>query len=154
MKNKITKPQQIKNYEKLLHKGCTYAAIYEKTSSKFPRNDSLAKKYDDLSFYAFEKAIDYSREIVENDSLLGLWFDRCVFTEADCDVSTIPRIRGGRSFYCRDHNRYDPYDLNEAYIKKYYSEIADSNLESFFECDLVIPKIQNCKKLNFDGFVF
>ena len=154
MRNKIVKPKQIKNYEKLLQKGCFYAALYEKISSRIPRNNSLAKKCDDLSFSTFEKAIDCAREIVKNDSQLAMWFDRCVYTEANCDISSIPRIRGSRSFYCRDRNRNDPFNPNKADLKKYCSKIADSNLESFFEWDLVITNRKKRKILNFDDFVF
>jgi hypothetical protein len=75
------KPEQIKHYEELVHKGdfdYSRAESVSKPSKRSKRinGKSSAQRLEELSETKYERAIEYLAEIISIDGSLRIWFDR------------------------------------------------------------------------------
>lgn len=103
-----TKPEQIKNYEELIHAGDfdeNRADSVAKPSKRSKRinGKSAAQRLRELSESKYERAIEYLEEIIDMDGSLRIWFDRDLVFGIDStlgiDCVSVPRTVTSRSAY-------------------------------------------------------
>ena len=156
---RIRKPATVKQYEKLVTKACLYSAIYERLSSGYPRNTLKAAKYANKVDSAFERALEYAREATTIDNEFPLWLDRNPLDFHSPDLSSIPRVIGGKSAYCLNKSKqpYKKLTKQEFTLMKLQRELDNVNevsLETFMVDTNTVTLIENKKSLDFSGFKF
>jgi len=146
------KPLAIKKYAEMVRLGCLYYAKMEKYHFA-PVNRTLSKKFSDKAESAFEKALDYIREMVKVDSELQIWIDRDIHdVRSYCPVG-IPRVIGSDSAECQNKSK-QPYfklsrrDLLIEHLESALYDLQDHTLEEF----MVDPpfEVYSGKKRNYD----
>lgn len=105
------KPEQIKHYEELVHKGDFDYIRAESVSKPSKRSKQIngkgsAQRLEELSETKYERATEYLEEIISIDGSLRIWFDRdLVFgagtTTLSIDPVGIPRTVTSRSAHRR-----------------------------------------------------
>lgn len=156
---RIKKPPEIMRYGELLKTACMYYGKMEHYSSGFKKNISLSKKFSNKADSAFEKAIEYIRDMVSTDQELGIWLDRNVFKEAGCSPSGVPRVIGSKNFECLNKNK-KPYrlmtkkQLKITFLEKKLEELQAGSLEAFMEAESFHIQPKNVRNMDFSSFRF
>lgn len=155
----VQKPPEIVRYSELLKTACMYYGKMEHYSSGRKKNLSLSKKFSDKADSAFEKAIEYIRDMVSTDRELAIWLDRDVFKVAGYSPAGIPRVIGSKNFECLNKNK-NPYrfitkrQLKITFLEKKLEELQSGSLEAFMEVEGFHIQHKNVRNMDFSGFRF
>lgn len=152
---KVVKPKAILKYESLVKTAIFLNSRMERMChSKSPHHKikAMAHKADS----AFEKAIEFITEAIQNDGQLRAWIDRDL-SEATCDPIGIPRVIGSTSFECRNKSKYPFLALAKRHLKlgalnSALDELQASPIVSEEKMDVFFKKPQ--KIHNFEEFWF
>jgi len=156
---RIKKPTEIVRYGELLKTACMYYGKMEHYSSGRKKNISLSKKFSNKADSAFEKAIEYIRDMVSTDRELAIWLDRNVFKEAGYSPAGVPRVIGSKNFECLNKNKR-PYrlmtkkQLKITFLEKKLEELLSGSLEAFMEVESLHIQPKNVRNMDFSGFRF
>jgi len=152
---KVVKPKAIVKYEGLVKTAILLNGRMERMcylKSPHYKIKEMAHKADS----AFEKAIEFITEAIQNDGQLRAWIDRDV-SEATCDPIGIPRVIGSSSFECQNKSKYPFLALTKRHLKlgalnSALDELQASPFESEEKVDVFIKRPQ--KTHNFKEFRF
>ena len=156
---RIKKPPEIVKYGELLKTACMYYGKMEYHHTGRRKNTSLSKKFSDKADSAFEKAIEYIREMVSTDRELAIWLDRDVFGETSWSPVGIPRIVGSRNFECLNKNK-KPYrglskkQLKITFLEIKLKELSSGPLEVFMEDIEFHIQPKKVRNVDFSSFQF
>ena len=156
---RIKKPPEIVRYGELLKTACMYYGKMELYSAGRRKNASLSKKFSDKADSAFEKAIEYIREMVSTDRELAIWLDRDVFGGTSWSPVGIPRIVGSRNFECLNKNK-KPYrglskkQLKITFLEIKLKELSSGPLEAFMEDMEFHIQPKKVRNVDFSSFQF
>lgn len=152
---KVLKPKAIVKYESLVKTAiflygrgdrmCFIKSPAHKIKVMFHKAD-----------HAFEQAIEFITEAIQNDGSLRPWLDRDI-KDARCDPIGIPRVIGSSSFECQNKAKVPFLTFTKRQLKIQALENALQKLESGSaetekKVDILCKKPQ--KSLNFQGFRF
>jgi hypothetical protein len=156
---RVSKPAEIKAYQKRMKLGCIFYGKMEKYSLGSSKNTKLSLKFANKADSVFEVAIDYIQEAVRDNAELSIWLDRDVFTEASCCSAGIPRVIGSKSAEClvkqkRPYPKLSKREITIQFLEIKLRELVDDPLESL---EIELPAFLRTKKLAnelFSGFKF
>lgn len=155
LNRKVQKPLAIKKYEAMIKTAiflcgrgdrmCFLKSPSHKIKAMFQKADR-----------AFEQAIEFINEAIQNDGSLRPWLDRDI-KDARCDPIGIPRVIGSSSFECQNKAKVPFLTLSKRQLKIQALETALQELESEpietpKKMNLLVRKPQ--KRLNFEEFRF
>lgn len=152
---KVVKPKAILRYESLVKTAVFLNGRMEKMchlKSPHYKIKAMAHKADS----AFEQAIEFITEAIQNDNQLRAWIDRDL-SEATCSPIGIPRVIGSTSFECQNKSKYPFLALTKRHLKlgalnSALDELQASPLVSEEKVDVFIKRPQ--KIHNFEEFRF
>lgn len=152
---KVVKPKAILKYQALVKTAIFLNGRMETMchlKSPHHKIKAMAHKADS----AFEQAIEFITEAIQNDGQLRAWIDRDV-SEATCGPIGIPRVIGSSSFECQSKSKYPFLVLTKRHLKlgalnAALEELQASPLVSDEKVDIFIKKPQ--KFHNFEEFRF
>jgi hypothetical protein len=152
---KVVKPKAIVKYDSLVKTAVFLNGRMERMchlKSPHHKIKAMAHKADS----AFEQAIEFITEAIQNDGQLRAWIDRDL-SEATCDPIGIPRVIGSTSFECRNKSKYPFLALTKRHLKlgalnSALDELQASPLEREEKVDVFTKKPQ--KIHNFEEFRF
>ena len=156
---RIKKPPEIVKYGKLLKTACMYYGKMEYHHTGRRKNARLSKMFSDKADSAFEKAIEYIRDMVSTDRELAIWLDRNIFKEAGYSPAGVPRVIGSKHFECLNKNKR-PYrlmtkrQLKIVFLEKKLEELQSVSLEAFMEVESFHIQAKNVRNIDFSGFKF
>ena len=157
--DRVQKPPEIVRYGELLKTACMYYGKMEHYSSGRKKNISLSKKFSNKADSAFEKAIEYIRDMVSTDRELAIWLDRDVYKEVGYSPAGAPRVIGSKNSECLNKNKR-PYrlmtkrQLKIAFLEKKLEEFQSGSLEAFMEVEGFHIQPKNVQNMDFTGFKF
>lgn len=155
----VDKPSEIVKYGELLKTACMYYGKMEYHHTGRRKNARLSRIFSDKADSAFERAIEYIRDMVSTDRELAIWLDRDVFKETSYSPIGIPRIVGSNSYECLSRNR-KPYrsmtkrDLKISFLEKKLDELKGNTLEAFMEVESFHIHPKKVRNLDFSSFKF
>jgi hypothetical protein len=152
---KVVKPKAIVKYGGLVRTAILLNGRMERMchlKSPHHKIKEMAHKADS----AFEQAIEFITEAIQNDRQLRAWIDRDV-SEATCDPIGIPRVIGSSSFECQNKSKYPFLALTKRHLKlgalnSALDELQASPFESEEKVDVFRKRPQ--KTHNFEEFRF
>jgi len=152
---KVIKPKAIVKYESLVKSAIFLYGRGDRmcfTKSPAHKTKVMFHKAD----HAFEQAIEFITEAIQNDGSLRPWLDRDI-KDARCDPIGIPRVIGSSSFECQNKAKVPFLTFTKRQLKIQALENALQKLESGSaetekKVDILCKKPQ--KSHNFEGFRF
>lgn len=105
------KPEEIKEYEALVHEGDFYENRADGAKGK------TAIKLRNMAETKYERAIEYLEEIIDGDGSLRIWFDRDLDFGSDTTTLGIDRNSIARTITSRSN-----YKLSDGIAEKYSKE--------------------------------
>lgn len=145
----ITKPSEIRAYQKLLKLGCIFYGKMEKYSLGSSKNTRLSNKFANKADNTFDIAIDYIQEAVRANYEISIWLDRDVFTEASCCSVGIPRVIGSKNAEClvKQKRPYPKLSKREITIQFLEIKLRDLVDEPFENLVIELPVFLRNKKV-------
>ena len=156
---RIKKPPEIVRYGELLKAACMYYGKMEYHHAGRRKNARLSKMFSDKADSAFERAIEYIRDMVSTDRELAIWLDRDVFKEAGYSPAGVPRVIGSRNFECLNKNK-KPYrgmskkQLKITFLEIKLKELSSGPLEVFMEDIDFHIQPKKVRNVDFSSFQF
>lgn len=155
----IKKPREITRYGEMLKIACMLYGKMEHYSLGYANNSELSKKFSDKADSAFERAIEFIRDMVTTDRELSIWLDRDVFVVASCSPFGVPRIVGSKTRECLNKSN-KPYrmmtkrQLKINFLEKKLKQLKDGPLDEFM-CNVDFSiKPKKLRNNDFSGFIF
>ncbi len=152
---KVIKPKAIVKYQSLVNTAIRLDGRAEKmcfTKSPAYKTRVMFHKAD----HAFENAIEFITEAIQNDGALRPWLDRDI-KEASCSPIGIPRVIGSSSFECQNKEKvpfltFTKRQLKIQALENALQELESGSVDTKKKVDILSKKPQ--KSLNFEGFRF
>jgi hypothetical protein len=155
---KLSKPPELKKYERMLRAGVLLYGRYEATHQKMTAYKS--KEMIEGAQSKMEKALEFAVELVQINSSFRMWFDR---EPKDADFGapvSMPRVVTSKSCDNQSHCKCVPFanskrDLKLAALYAALEELEPSSFEAFVKPTYVLRNSRSWQQsLDLSGWNF